>query len=694
MGLNKLQWRVTALANNEAELFIYGDIGDNFWRDGVTGKQIVAQLATISAATIYVRINSFGGAVADALAIHNALRRHAADIAVTIDGVAISAASLIAMAGDTITIADNGLMMIHAPSGMAMGNAKDMNRMAMLLNKFAQAMSADYVRKTGKSEDAILDLLTDGEDHWFTAAEAVEEGFADNTVDAVEDEAAAASADISRFIGHAPTRIAASLRSHFDTPKREDSAMDPNNKGADTAWNTTAKTDADNVVAITEARDAAALATRAALKTRNQEIRARFENVIDHAGVRELVDTAIADPDATVDDLSAQVLAKIGEGREPVNDYTRGTVTAGVDESEQRRTAMSQALLARMGAEKIEGANPFRGHRLAEMARASLEAGGVNCAGRLPEEFCNDALRLNVRAAGGQTTSDFPVLLEEVMHKLILRGFDAQPTSFERFCRIGDVSDFREWHRLVPGMIGNLDGVNEAGEYKNKNLPDAVKNAIKASRHGNIIAITPEVLVNDDTGYIQTLTDSLGRAGGRTIERQVYQLIESNPTLSDGNAVFSAAHNNLAISGAVPSVVALDAAAAAMSQQTAPGDDAEYLDITPAVAVVNRALKGQMVVLVEAQYDPDTANKLQKPNMVKGIVDDIVASPRLSANPWYLLADANVAPVFEVVYLNGQRAPRLVQEESFRTGGLAWRVEMPFGVGAIDFRGGYKNPGA
>lgn len=692
---NSFAYRITALSNDEAELFIYGDIGDSWFGESVTAKDIADQLATITASKIYVRINSFGGAVADALAIHNALRRHAATIAVTVDGLAVSAASLIAMAGDTIEMGDNALMMIHAPIGGARGNAKKMRQMADVLDRFAEAMSASYVRKTGKSADAILELLTDGDDHWYTAAEAVEEGFADGIIE--NGAAANASAfDLSRFLGHAPTQIAASLRPSFvskgDTPMTKKTETN-NDGGASTA---TAESTATNVVnfeeARKEARDEGHRAAMAALKERNREIKARFAGVMARDGVREIVDAALLDPEMTVDALSQKVLAKLGEGAEPINQGSGAS--AGEDEADKRRGAMSQALLARMGAEKIEGANPFRGHRLADMARASLEAAGVSCAGRLPEEFCNDALRFNVRAAGGQTTSDFPILLEDVMHKLVLRGFEAQPVTYDRFCRIGDVSDFREWNRLVPGLIGNLDGVNEAGEYKNKNIPDAVKNAIKASRHGNIIAITPEVLVNDDTGFIQSLTDSLGRAGGRTIERQVYALIEANPALSDGVAVFHANHNNLAAAGAVPSVAALDAAASAMAQQTAPGDDAEYLDITPAVAVVNRGLKGQMVVLVEAQYDPDTPNKLQKPNMVKGIVGDIVASPRLSAAPWYLFADANVAPVFEVVFLNGQRAPRLVQEESFRTGGLAWRVELPFGVGAIDFRGGYKNPGA
>jgi hypothetical protein len=138
----------------------------------------------------------------------------------------------------------------------------------------------------------------------------------------------------------------------------------------------------------------------------------------------------------------------------------------------------------------------------------------------------------------------------------------------------------------------------------------------------------------------------------------------------------------------------IDAAISAMRLQTAPGDDGEFLDIQPYAIVAHSNLDGTFKSIIGAEYDPDTANKLQKPNIVRNAVQQIVTSPRLGTAPWYLFADPNVNPVIEVVFLNGQREPRLTQEESFRTGGLSWRVELPFGVGAIDFRGTYQNDGA
>ena len=95
-------------APKPAELLIYGNIGDRWNEDGVVASELVRDLSALQADTINLRINSYGGSVPDGLAIYNALRRHKATVNVFVDGVAISCASYIAMAGDTITMSDKG----------------------------------------------------------------------------------------------------------------------------------------------------------------------------------------------------------------------------------------------------------------------------------------------------------------------------------------------------------------------------------------------------------------------------------------------------------------------------------------------------------------------------------------------------------------------------------------------------------
>lgn len=664
-------WEIRASARN-AEVLIYGDIGEDPWGgESVSALDMVRALADLDVDTITARVNSYGGSVSDGLAIYNALQRHPAHVTTAIDGVAVSIASLIAMAGDTVQMAQNGRLMIHAPWGLLMGNAADAREFADVLDGYAKSMAPSYAAKTGQPVDEVAALLLDGKDHWYSADEALAAGF----VDEITGSLAIAASLPPRFRPGAPGTPAAPA-AHYPERNQMPKQID----------------DPTNVVDLDAERKKAAAEALAADQNRRTAIQAAFMRHKHVTGAQELMDACMADHACTPEAAGLKLLEHIGSQATPINGPSTLEVTK--DEGDKQIMAQTDALLARMGKAKADGANPYRGLRMGEMARASLERAGINVRGMSPEEYAPMALSRMPVYGSGQGTSDFPVVLENTMHKLVLSGFTSQPVTWDRFCKVGDVSDFRAWKRLVPGLMGNLDTVNEFGEYLNKNIPDAKANSITAVRRGNIISITPETLINDDLGYIQTMADDLGRTGARAIERAVYALIVANPTMSDGNALWSAAHNNIQTTGAPPTMALIDAAISAMRLQTAPGDDGEYLDIQPYAIVAHSNLDGTFKSIIGAEYDPDTANKLQKPNIVRNAVQQIVTSPRLGTAPWYLFADPNVNPVIEVVFLNGQREPRLTQEESFRTGGLSWRVELPFGVGAIDFRGTYQNDGA
>ncbi|MFZ9372242.1 MAG: head maturation protease, ClpP-related [Limnohabitans sp.] len=171
--MKKTWYSVTAKAADSAEISIYDEIG--FF--GVTAKDFITDLKQVSATSLTVFINSPGGSVFDGLAIYNALRQHPANVTVKVMGVAASAASFIAMAGDKIVMPENSFLMVHNPMGGVFGNAQEMRDWADTLDKIAASLIGIYVARTGKSEDEIKALL-DAET-WLTASEAVEMGFAD-----------------------------------------------------------------------------------------------------------------------------------------------------------------------------------------------------------------------------------------------------------------------------------------------------------------------------------------------------------------------------------------------------------------------------------------------------------------------------------------------------------------------------------
>lgn len=171
--MRKNWFEMKAEPQQPAAIAIYDDIGAY----GVTAKDFIAALGSISAPVIRLSINSPGGAVFDALAMFNALRQHSAEIMVDVIGVAASAASLIAMAGDRIHMADNAFMMVHNPMSAAAGNAEDLRDLADTLDKIGASLVSIYSNRTGQTPEKIKELL-DAET-WLNAEEATALGFAD-----------------------------------------------------------------------------------------------------------------------------------------------------------------------------------------------------------------------------------------------------------------------------------------------------------------------------------------------------------------------------------------------------------------------------------------------------------------------------------------------------------------------------------
>ena len=178
-------------AGQTPELFIYDDI-DDWW--GVSAQSVVDQIRDMDAAEINVRINCRGGMVFEGIAIYNALRLHKANVHISIEGLAASIASVIAMAGDTVTIAENAMMMIHNPYGWATGDAEAMRKTADLMDKIADSIAVSYTARTGKSIEELKALME--AETWFTAQEALDMGLVDQIDEPVK---AAACFDLSRF---------------------------------------------------------------------------------------------------------------------------------------------------------------------------------------------------------------------------------------------------------------------------------------------------------------------------------------------------------------------------------------------------------------------------------------------------------------------------------------------------------------
>ena len=189
----------------------------------------------------------------------------------------------------------------------------------------------------------------------------------------------------------------------------------------------------------------------------------------------------------------------------------------------------------------------------------------------------------------------------------------------------------------------------------------------------------------------------MGRAAPRKVGDLVYAVLTGNPNMADGTALFHANHSNLAGSAAALSLSTVGAGRTAMGRQTDSSGAANALNIRPRYLIVPITLEDAAGVLLNSEYDPDTANKLQRYNPARGWNLTLVSDARLDASSttaYFLVADQGMFDTVEVAYLDGNPNPYLEQQNGWTVDGVEFKVRLDAAVKALDWRTMYKNAGA
>ncbi|PUV32626.1 head maturation protease, ClpP-related [Cronobacter sakazakii] len=175
---------IRAARDGDNSISIFDVIGADYWGEGVTASRIAGALRSLNGADVTVNINSPGGDMFEGLAIYNLLREYDGKVTVKVLGLAASAASIIAMAGDDVQIGRGAFLMIHNCWVYAMGNRHDLAQIAADMAPFDKAMSDIYQARSGLDAETV-DRMMDGETY-IGGSEAVEKGFADSLLSADE----------------------------------------------------------------------------------------------------------------------------------------------------------------------------------------------------------------------------------------------------------------------------------------------------------------------------------------------------------------------------------------------------------------------------------------------------------------------------------------------------------------------------
>jgi HK97 family phage prohead protease len=455
-------------------------------------------------------------------------------------------------------------------------------------------------------------------------------------------------------------------------------------------------------------------ATESAVKAAAQAERERaaaIRTAVRAAKLGEDLAEKLVNDGTPVDQARALVLEKLAARSEETPTQNHVPVTGGEDSLDKFVRGASAWLFEKAGLTRtIEDAakrepkkfanvavdgGEFRGMSLIDLARESLERRGVKTRGLDRMSLVGRAF--TERAGGMTSTSDFAVLFENVMNKMLLGAYATTADTWRQFCKTDTVPDFRSSSRYRLGSFGALDSLNEHGEFKNKAIPDGSKSSISVGTKGNIIALTRQAIVNDDMGALAGLTTAFGRAAALSIEKDVYALLATaaglGPTMADGLAFFDAGHGNISTGSAI-SVAGIDADRQAMAQQMDPSSN-EYLDLRPSILLVPLSLGGQARVINDALYDQDVSNKFQIPNKVRGLFSKVIDTPRLSGTRRYLFTDPGVAAAIVVAFLEGQgEAPVLESELGWRVDGTEWKVRLDYKAQCFDPKAAVTNAGS
>ena len=349
----------------------------------------------------------------------------------------------------------------------------------------------------------------------------------------------------------------------------------------------------------------------------------------------------------------------------------RSMVSIGLDTRDKTKAAVRDAILMDAGINiesPAHGANEIRGEGLSSYARKTLAAQGI--------EFKGDEYQIVSRALVAQ---DFTSIMSDVFTTLLIQGFNASNETWQDWCGVGKLSDFRTAN-LAQFEVDDLKSVNpDGGEFLYGKLADNGESATLAT-FGKIFLMTKRMVVNNEANLIANVARKFGEAGARKIGDKVFSLLINNGVMADGVPTFHSDHANVGTGGAI-SDTTIGEAVGLMKKQTFLGSTtpanipAKYL-ITPAALEISaaNALRsihgdtGKIQLIGDARLDSDSAAK------------------------WYMAGPQGSSVV--VYGLNGRLEPTVESQNAWASDGIEYKVRLDTVAAVVDHRGMVYNAGA
>ena len=353
------------------------------------------------------------------------------------------------------------------------------------------------------------------------------------------------------------------------------------------------------------------------------------------------------------------------------------------------------SLAKSMGEETVEAAAKDADMPLAGILAECMKLEGM----RVPRSFDNAAIK------AAFSTVSLPGILSNVAQKKLLQAYQAQPIIATKLCTTADLSDFKENQRYRLTDIGDLKPVGADGEIKDGGVAEeAAVNQLDT--YAKKFCLTRKMIINDDLGAFLKVPTAMGNRAARLVDQLFFKRLMSNPTMTDGKALFCAPHKNQ-LTGA-NSVLSADSLKKAIQLFLNQIDrDGQPINVEPSILLVPTALKflAQELTQGRALIMSGGAENTVRP-AINVLADEglsVVSSPYLSNTKydgasdaaWYLFGKPGTVDTFEIGYLKGKRTPTVERGDlDFNVLGIWFRVFFDVGIREQDHRGMVRAVGA
>ncbi|SIN98982.1 prohead protease/major capsid protein fusion protein [Vannielia litorea] len=406
-------------------------------------------------------------------------------------------------------------------------------------------------------------------------------------------------------------------------------------------------------------------------RTRRSEIR----TLVRSAGLGAEIADDLIDQEATVDAAKAAIFDHMQTRSTPV---IRTTAPQNDDPAVITRRQADAVATRMAGGECPEVSRQYLGDSMLDLARSALSRAGVSHRGMSADETFQ-------RAAHG--TSDFPLVVSNAMNKVALDTYKAAESPLKSLCRQRTLSNFKESTSIRLGEMGRLEEIDEHGEITHTSRAENGE-TMRLKTYARGLTVSRQLLIDDDLGLLGDMTAAFGEAAAQTEADILVDLLTSNPSLSDGTAVFHSTRGNLADTGADPSVTTLDLARKAMrgfkglDGKTLINSKPKYLLVGPELETAAESLLASIYAASVDDVNPFTG-KLT-----------LLVEPRITDDRWFIFADPARLPALQFGYLSAAQGVQIQRTEAWDTLGMKYRAFLDFGAGWLDWRGAYFNEGA